>query len=165
MERGARVRLVDVARAAGVSLSAASVALNGRPGVSEPTRDKVQAAARKLGYVADASAASMRSGRTRIIAYVTDDASGHNLPAMAAAAADANHLLVVAPPTSVGFLLGRGVDGIVVSGSDKAATAWAKTGRPLVVLGEGRVPRGATRVPAGDGAAAAGAVAALTALA
>lgn len=161
MEQGARVRLVDVARAAGVSLSAASVALNGRPGVSDPTRARVQAAARKLGYVADASAASMRSGRTRIIAYVSDGAWTQHLEAMAAAAADAGHLLVVAPPDSIAFLVGRGVDGLVVSGSDKAATAWAKTGRPLVVLGEGRVPRGATRVPAGDGA---GAVSALTEL-
>lgn len=162
MERGARVRLVDVARAAEVSLSAASVALNGRPGVSEPTRSKVQAVARKLGYVADASAASMRSGRTKIIAYVAEDAAGHQVSAMAAAAAEAGHLLVVAPPASVGFLVGRGVDGLVVAGSDKAATAWAKTGRPLIVLGDGRVPRGATRLPAGDGT---GAVSALTDLA
>lgn len=159
-----RVRLVDVARAAGVSLSAASVALNGRPGVSEPTRTKVQAAARKLGYVADASAASMRSGRTKIIAYVVEEPSGHHVLAMAAAAAEAGHLLVVAPPACVPFLVGRGVDGVVVSGSDKAATAWAKTGRPLVVLGDGRVPRGATRIPAGDGAGSL-AVAALTDLA
>ncbi len=156
------MRLVDVARAAEVSLSAASVALNGRPGVSEPTRSKVQAVARKLGYVADASAASMRSGRTKIIAYVAEDASGHQVSAMAAAAAEAGHLLVVAPPASVSFLVSRGVDGMVVSGSDKAATAWAKTGRPLVVLGDGRVPRGATRLPAGHDTAA---ISALTELA
>ena len=155
------MRLVDVARAAEVSLSAASVALNGRPGVSEPTRAKVQAVAHKLGYVADASAASMRSGRTKIIAYVTDDLPGRHLKGMAAAAAEAGHLLVVAPPGCVPFLVGRGVDGVVVSGSDKAATAWAKTGRPLVVLGDGRVPRGATRVASGDGAGSL-AVAALT---
>ncbi len=155
------MRLVDVARAASVSLSAASVALNGRPGVSEPTRAKVRAVARKLGYVADASAASMRSGRTRIIAYVAEDTSGSHLHDMAAAAAEAGHLLVVAPPESVAFLVGRGVDGLVVSGSDKAATAWARTGRPLVVLGEGRVPRGATRILAG-GSAGAQAIAALT---
>jgi len=162
MERGARVRLVDVARVAGVSLSAASVALNGRPGVSDPTRAKVRAAARKLGYVVDASAASMRSGRTKIIAYVGENASGDHLHGMAAAAAEAGHLFVIAPPASVAFLVGRGVDGLVVSGSDKAASAWARTGRPLVVLGEGRVPRGATRVPAGSGAEA---IAALTGLA
>ena len=156
------MRLVDVARVAGVSLSAASVALNGRPGVSDPTRAKVRTVARKLGYVVDASAASMRSGRTKIIAYVAQDTSGDHLHGMAAAAAEAGHLFVVAPPASVAFLVGRGVDGLVVSGSDKAASAWARTGRPLVVLGEGRVPRGATRVPAGSGPQA---VAALTDLA
>ena len=156
------MRLVDVARAAEVSLSAASVALNGRPGVSEPTRAKVQAVARKLGYVADASAASMRSGRTKIIGYVAEGAAAAaDLATMAAAAAEVGHLLVVAPPSGVGFLARRGVDGLVVAGSDKAATAWAKTGRPLVVVGDGRLPRGATRVPAGDGAGPR-AVAALT---
>ena len=155
------MRLVDVARAAEVSLSAASVALNGRPGVSEPTRAKVQAAARKLGYVADASAASMRSGRSKMLGFVAEDPEPRHLASMAAAAAAADHLLVVAPPASVGFLANRGVDGLVVSGSDKAATAWAKTGRPLVVVGEGRLPRGATRIPAGDGSGAQ-AVAALT---
>lgn len=155
------MRLVDVARAAEVSLSAASVALNGRPGVSEPTRAKVQAVARKLGYVADASAASMRSGRTKILGFVADDLAPRHLSAMAAAAADAGHLLVVAGPSSLGFLVRRGVDGLVVAGSDRAATAWAKTGRPLVVLGNGRLPRGAIRVADDDGAAAL-AVAALT---
>jgi len=163
MERGARVRLVDVARAAEVSLSAASVALNGRPGVSEPTRAKVQTVARKMGYVPDASAASMRSGRTRTIGYVADNAEAGHLADLASAAAAANHLLVVAPPGSVAFLANRGVDGLVVSGSDKAATAWARTGRPLVVLGDGRLPRGATRVLFGDGAGTE-AVAALTGL-
>lgn len=148
------MRLVDVARAAEVSLSAASVALNGRPGVSEPTRAKVQAVARKLGYVADASAASMRSGRTRIIGYVAEQVDPPHLASLTAAAAEAGHLLVVASPGGVAFLDRRGVDGLVVSGSDKAATAWAKTGRPLVVLGEGRLPRGATRVPDGEGAGA-----------
>lgn len=157
------MRLVDVARAAEVSLSAASVALNGRPGVSEPTRAKVQAVARKLGYVADASAASMRSGRTKIIGYVAGGAAADlaTMATMAAAAADVGHLLVVAPPSGVGFLARRGVDGLVVAGSDKAATAWAKTGRPLVVVGDGRLPRGATRIPSGDGAGPL-AVAALT---
>lgn len=156
------MRLVDVARAAEVSLSAASVALNGRPGVSEPTRAKVQAVARKLGYVADASAASMRSGRTKILGYVVEGAAPpRQLAALAAAAADVAHLLVVAPAGSVTFLARRGVDGLVVSGSDKAATAWAKTGRPLVVLGEGRLPRGAIRIPDGEGAEAQ-AIAALT---
>lgn len=45
-----RITLAEVARAAGVSSASASMALNGRPGVSAVTRRKVSAAARALGY-------------------------------------------------------------------------------------------------------------------
>ena len=44
-------RLRDIADATGVSMAAASLALNGRPGVSEETRRRVLAAADALGYV------------------------------------------------------------------------------------------------------------------
>jgi LacI family transcriptional regulator len=43
--------LRDIAEATGVSLAAASLALNGRPGVSEETRQRVRTAAAELGYV------------------------------------------------------------------------------------------------------------------
>jgi LacI family transcriptional regulator len=43
--------LRDIAEATGVSLAAASLALNDRPGVSEETRRRVLAAAAKMGYV------------------------------------------------------------------------------------------------------------------
>ena len=43
--------LRDIAEATGVSLAAASLALNGRAGVSEQTRQRVLAAAAELGYV------------------------------------------------------------------------------------------------------------------
>lgn len=45
-----RITLAEVARAAGVSSAAASMALNDRPGVATTTRDRVHAAARRLGY-------------------------------------------------------------------------------------------------------------------
>jgi LacI family transcriptional regulator len=59
-----RVRLADVARQAQVSPAAASHALNGRPGVSDETREKVRQAARDLGYVPHEGARSMSRGRT-----------------------------------------------------------------------------------------------------
>jgi DNA-binding LacI/PurR family transcriptional regulator len=157
------VQLADVARAASVSVSAASVALNGRPGVSDATRARVVAVARKLGYVVDASASAMRSGRTRTVGFVADDPAHPLLADLAAAAAAAGLLVVVATPGQLGLLEARGVDGLVVAGSDRAATAWARSGRPLVVLGPGRVPRGAARVAEDEGAPAAAVVAALTA--
>lgn len=51
-----RATLADVARAAGVSASAASMALNGRGGVRQETRLRVLAAARAVGYRARRSA-------------------------------------------------------------------------------------------------------------
>lgn len=45
-----RVTIVDVARLAGVSKGAVSLALNDRPGVSEPTRKRIRAAAAELGW-------------------------------------------------------------------------------------------------------------------
>lgn len=149
-----RPKLADVAAAAAVSISAASVALNGRPGVSERTRAKVLRTARKLGYVPDAAAASLRSGRSGLVGFVCDDVTHPALPALAGEAVSQGRLLVCAPSAAVGFLQARGVDAAVVAGSDKAASAWARCGRPLVVLGPGRLPRGAVRIQS-DGALAA----------
>lgn len=139
-----------MAAAASVSVSAASVALNGRPGVSDQTRARIHKAARKLGYIPDAAAASLRSGRSCLVGFVSEATAHPWLPALAAQAIERGCLLVFAHPTAVGYLEARGVDAAVVAGSDKAASAWARSGRPLVVLGPGRLPRGAVRVDGQD---------------
>lgn len=59
--------LADVAKLAGVSKSTASRALSGGGYVSEATRQKVSAAAAKLGYVASNTAASLVTGRTKSV--------------------------------------------------------------------------------------------------
>ncbi|MCH9275988.1 LacI family transcriptional regulator [Bifidobacterium amazonense] len=41
----------DIAKAAGVSVASVSRALNGQPGISEATRERVQSTAKALGYV------------------------------------------------------------------------------------------------------------------
>ncbi len=58
----------DVARRAGVSVSTASLALNGKPLVSPKTRQKVLQAARELNYHPNAVAKSLADGRTRTLA-------------------------------------------------------------------------------------------------
>ncbi|GAA3934543.1 LacI family DNA-binding transcriptional regulator [Microbacterium soli] len=68
---GRRVTLADVARAAGVSTSTASVVFSGKVNVAEATRRRVLAAAASLGYAGpDPRAASLRLGRSGIVGVV-----------------------------------------------------------------------------------------------
>ena len=60
-----RISLKDVAGAAEVSISTASLALSGDHRVSSATRERVVAAANRLGYVRDPLLAGLASGRFR----------------------------------------------------------------------------------------------------
>ena len=60
---------LDVARLAGVSQSAVSRCFTAGASVSEAMRNKVQEAARKLGYQPNAHARSLITGRSRILAW------------------------------------------------------------------------------------------------
>ena len=60
----------DVAREVEMSTATVSRALRGLPGVSDATRERVQQAARQLGYVPSPSAAGLASGQTRTVAVV-----------------------------------------------------------------------------------------------
>lgn len=64
-----RITSQDVADAAGVSRTTVSLVLNNVPGIqiSEETRKKIQTVASELGYVPDAAARALVSGRTQII--------------------------------------------------------------------------------------------------
>ena len=63
----------DIAAEAGVSQATVSYALHGDPSISQPTRDKVLAAAKKLDYSINVSARTLRSGRTNAIGLVLQD--------------------------------------------------------------------------------------------
>lgn len=67
---GPRVRLVDVAGRAGVSLATASRALAGREGVSEPVADRVRRVARELSYVANPYARTLAGGASSTVGLV-----------------------------------------------------------------------------------------------
>jgi DNA-binding LacI/PurR family transcriptional regulator len=62
--------LRDVAKAVGVSLATASLAINGQPGVAEETRRRIVAAAEQLGYRANPQAQALRRGRTTTYGFV-----------------------------------------------------------------------------------------------
>jgi len=65
-----RVTLKEVAKRAGVSLSTASLALNGKPGVHPETRAKVLRVASELEYQPNAAARSLANGKSQAIGLV-----------------------------------------------------------------------------------------------
>ncbi len=72
-----RATIHDVAKAARVSTTTVSDALAGRGRIAEDTRQRVQAAAESIGYVASAAARNLRLGRSGAIGlYVPDRTVG-----------------------------------------------------------------------------------------
>jgi DNA-binding LacI/PurR family transcriptional regulator len=68
-----RATIADVARAAGVATSTASVVFSGKAKVAPATRERVLAAAAELAYAGpDPRAASLRRGRSGIVAVVLE---------------------------------------------------------------------------------------------
>ena len=59
----ARVTIRDIAERAGVSKGAVSYALNGRPGVSDTTRERILAIARELGWYPNRAARALSAAR------------------------------------------------------------------------------------------------------
>ncbi len=64
------IDIAAVAQRAGVSTATVSRALRGLPNVSEPTRQRVLAAARELDYVVSPTASRLASGQTRSVGVV-----------------------------------------------------------------------------------------------
>ena len=62
-QRGGRVTIKDIAKRAGVSKGAVSYALNGRPGVSDDTRDRIVAIANELGWYPNRAARALSAAR------------------------------------------------------------------------------------------------------
>jgi len=149
-----RVTITQVAAHAGVSIASASRALNGQIASAE-TVAKVRKAATELGYVADATAQSLKRGRTFQLAYAVADignpvyvemmtsiqeviaASGYRL--ILSSAGSAASSVEVVRDLSRGY-----VDGLIISPlrvTDDLLAALDAAPLPVVVLG--RVPEGA----------------------
>lgn len=65
-----RVKIADVARAAGVSKTLASFALNDKPGVSAKSKARILAVANELGYKRDPFALALRAGQSNTYGFV-----------------------------------------------------------------------------------------------
>ena len=123
MRHGSKPTIRDVAEAAGVSLTTVSYVLSGRPGgntrISQPTQDRVHAAARELGYVPNRAARGMRRGRTDVVAVAITDLDDNWDRALATAAARILPRHGYQPVILVGdswrqFMLSGGADAVIL---------------------------------------------------
>ncbi len=69
--------LKDVARAAGLSITQTSRALNDHSDVNEMTRKRVKAVARSMNYQANISARKLVTGRSGMVALVVPRLRAH----------------------------------------------------------------------------------------
>jgi len=74
-----KVTLKDIANELGVTVGTVSHVLNGRDDISEETKKKVLKTAKKLGYIPNASATSLRLGKTNTIAAIVPDISNPHI--------------------------------------------------------------------------------------
>jgi DNA-binding LacI/PurR family transcriptional regulator len=68
--RVGRVTISDIAKRAGVSKGAVSYALNGRPGVSKDTRERIQSIAAELGWYPNRAARALSNARAHACGLV-----------------------------------------------------------------------------------------------
>ena len=99
-----RVTIVDVARAAGTSVSSASVALRGEPGVSAATRRRIMQTADRLGYRPDQRARTLRQQNSRLLGVtfaITQAFHAAVVEHLYQAVADSEYDLVLSTTTEV----------------------------------------------------------------
>ncbi len=126
------IRMSDVAIEAGVSTMTVSNCFKHPDKVIPETRERVLAAAATLGYVPNLVAGNLVSGRSKIVAAITPSIQNSNFAGMIMGLeheleANGYHLIVSVVETvereyeAVRTLIGRRVDGIVLTGVDRDA--------------------------------------------
>jgi LacI family transcriptional regulator len=124
-----RVKLTDVARAAGVHPGTASRALNPRTHqqVSRETLRRVSRAAERLGYVPNAQARALRTARSHLVGMVVPDVTNPLFPLMLRGAEQvlsaAGYTVVLTDTNNdaerqrrqIESLVARGADGFILS--------------------------------------------------
>lgn len=144
MDRGAVVRITDVAALAGVSPSTVSKALNDTGSLRESTRARVREAADRLGFVPDATARSLSARRSFTVGLLSTDSAGRfSLPVVLGAenalvGGELSALLATArhdpvrEQHHVRALVARRVDGIIVTGRTTEPREPIKVPMPVV---------------------------------
>jgi DNA-binding LacI/PurR family transcriptional regulator len=143
------VSITDIAKAAGVSASTVSRALQDHPRISPQKRATIRALAAEMGYQPSQIARSLVTGRTRtlgiVITDVTDPFVAEVLKGAEHAGREAGYSILFATSgrdpgqelVAARLLLGRQVDGMIVI-SSRAAEQYAdllsSNGAPLILV-------------------------------
>jgi DNA-binding LacI/PurR family transcriptional regulator len=162
-EPARRPRLDDVAAEAGVSPATVSLVLREIPGPSAATRERVLAAATRLGYRPDRAASALASRRSRLIGVVMDIGSPFHAQLVEdihEAAERHGYDLLLSPVTrsrdetrAVETLLDSRCEALVLLGPeapDRQLTALGRHQLPVVVVGRPVAPAGVDVVRAAD---------------
>lgn len=143
-----RVTLGDVAKAAGVSTATVSMALNGKPGSRIPaaTVEKVKVTAHELGYRPNAAARALKTGRTGVLGFVSDEVTitrfaSPMISGMLEFAEQAGLSVMMAETahkdvqleSAIESLVNRNVDGIIVGLMASREIRLPDVDKPLVV--------------------------------
>lgn len=152
-----RPRLADVAARAGVSPGLVSLVLRNQPGPSAPTRERVLAAARELGYRADRTASLLARRHSRHLGVLMDVRNTFHAELVAGIDAAATRLgydLVLSAVTparderrAAELLCDFRCEGLIVLGPEDEAGWLGALGEamPVVVIGR-RMPSAAVDV-------------------
>jgi LacI family transcriptional regulator len=133
-----RVKLIDVAQAAGVHPGTASRALNPEAGglVSAETTRRVVRAAKRLGYVPNTLARGLRTSRSFIIGMVVPDVTNPLFPPMVRGAeqvlSKAGYTLVLTDTDNDAATERRQVEQLRARGTDGFLVATARWDDPLI---------------------------------
>jgi LacI family transcriptional regulator len=148
----------DIARAAGVSYATVSRALNGKYGVRGSTRERVLAAARRMGYRPNAIARGLVTRRTTTLGLIVPDIKNPFFPEVAGGVEDAaraagygvllcnSNWQKPSEREYVRLLAGRRVEGIIIapiSRADEPFGEGAAAALPAVYVAS--APRGTAR--------------------
>lgn len=130
-QSGGLVKMADVARDAGVSMMTVSNSFNRPAKVMPETRKRVLAAAQRLGYIPNSIAGTLASGNSKVVAVVTPSIRNSDFSGMISSLEmslrrNGFHLIISVIEDlehelkAVKALVGRRVDGIVLTGSVRA---------------------------------------------
>ena len=149
MEKEKAVRLLDVARHAGVGVGTASRVLNHEPGVSEEKRQRVLRAIEELGYRRNAIARSLKVNRTKTLGVVIPDIANEFYCEIVRGAEDAarsEHYTIILCSTdsrpaqelsTITMLTEKQVDGVIMLSYDccpQTLDALKRSGLPTALI-------------------------------